>query len=335
MVKNDISERLISKFSYIIIEYDNESDDKEKQNEKHYILIFDKNVNGYNLWGGHHQDGDKPQASACRALREAVSNSYLKSCWNIDNNDTITDKEWEDISNSLVFIPEKSSAIFKLPYGVTPSQNKIESQEKLAELYLFKLSITQDNYPNLYTKLKSLTNSNILSLKQESIPLCKIFSAADLATEAWFNQDNPFIRFLFKHDILPLPESKRVSAPYLLNLPTLEIALERFLQKLFVKYDLSTKLHETFDVKIYCPAIDEVRLCLQANRTLRATMEIRWSGSDKVLRFIFPFPYHGVFILHSDKSLNGQAGTWVWHPRLVGSNSRYAKKPNIYRWSEI
>jgi len=304
MVTDEVNTREISRFSFVVIE----SEDGSVEKEKRYILKFDRDVNGYSFLGGSIRAGEKPQDTVFRALRETVNNCA----------EEVPEGEWKKLFQALVPCPEISKNVFKLPYVSVRTQNDSEGQEMLAELHLYRVLVSKENYPGLFAQLMTLTSSKTDSLRVESPSEYKIFSSADLAVEAWSNPDNPFIRFLFKKDILHLPESELLSAPYLLHPPTLEYSLERLLSALFIKLVPDEMLEETLDVTVCCPGIDEVSLCLQANRTLRATIEVRWSGSAKVLHFTFPFPYQGVFILHSDTSLDGQAGTWIWHPRLVG-----------------
>ncbi|RJX17060.1 MAG: hypothetical protein C4575_14085 [Desulforudis sp.] len=315
------AERKHCRFSFMVIELDDASEVPNSQ----YILKLDRDVNGYNFIGDQIRDGETEEGTAYRALRESISSSSLQSNWNVLSKDEVPEDEWESISSSILPLQKRRSHYF-LPYLSGRSLPQSERCERLAVLYLYKLPVGPERCPKLYAKLVSLAKCNVSISHQESVPLCKTFTPADLVTEAWSNQDNPFIRFAFKHDILPFPKNELTAAPFLLHPPALEYCLERQLTSL-LREKVSFE-HEDFDgyldVTMRCPGNDEVRFCLRTNRTLTASIEVRWSGGAKVASFTFPYPFQGVFILHSDTSLDGHAGKWIWHPRLVG-------KPGLWK----
>ena len=116
---------------------------------------------------------------------------------------------------------------------------------------------------------------------------------------------------------IDLPEKYFLSQPYLLNIPFLEYFLqERF--SFLLKERLDFASGESIDITIKSPETEEARFCIQTNQTLKATLEIRWTGSDEVIHLAFPYPVHGVFILRSESNRDWHAGKWAWHPRLVG-----------------
>ncbi|KAB2891155.1 MAG: hypothetical protein F9K32_05455 [Desulfobulbaceae bacterium] len=330
------SGRKHSRFSFIVIELD----DKSAEPAKRYILKLDRDFNGYNFFGGQILDDESPKRAAFRALVEAVT-PPLKSNRGVEESAVeIPKDEWERICNSL--LPQQQPHSYHLlPYLPGNSLTEPKS-ERLGILHLYKLLLEPESHPNFFVKLISLATFDKSSGHQDSIPLCKVFTPSDLVTTAWSNQDNPFIRFAFKRDILPLPKNELITAPYLLHPPSLEYCLEQQLNSL-----LGEKLfpgHEDFEgtlnVTMRCPGNDEVSFCLRNNRTLTATIEVRWSGSGKVLRFTFPYPFQGVFILHTDNSLKGHAGKWIWHPRLVGKPGlwkirKHSKKQGVRSWEEF
>ncbi|NCB25707.1 MAG: hypothetical protein EOM62_09585 [Bacteroidia bacterium] len=313
--ESTVAGRKHCRFSFIVIELDNASEVRNSQ----YILKVDLSVNGYNFIGDNIRDWEKPENTACRALRELVNSSSLQYDWNFASENKVPDDEWDGIYNSIQPLQMPQSH-YSLPYLAGPSLSQSKRRERLALLYLYKLSVGPKNCPNLYAKLVSLAKCYVSFSHQESLSLCKTFTLAELVTEAWSNRDNPFIRFVFKHDILSFPQNELVAAPYHLHPPALEYLLEQQLKGL-LRENLSPGREDvdtSLDVTMLCPENDEVSFCLRTNRTLTAKIEVRWSVSAKVLRFTFPYPFHGVFILHSDTSITGHAGTWIWHPRLVG-----------------
>lgn len=310
-----IAAREHSSFSFIFVELDDDSHELSNR----YILRLDRDVSGYNFIGDQIRDRETPEGAACRALREAVSSSSLKSNWGVSCEENVTEDEWRRICDSLLPLQQSPSS-YLLPYLSGRSLAESERSERLAALHLYKMSVGPKVYPKLFTQLVALTKCNVPFPHQESMSLCKTFTLSELITAAWLNPDNPFIRFAFKNNILSFPEDALLTAPYLLHPPALEYCLERQLTGFFgERLPIGRENFEGyFDVTMLCPGNDEVIFCLRTNRTLTATIEVRWSESAKVLHFTFPYPFHGIFILHSDTSLTGHAGTWIWHPRLVG-----------------
>ena len=113
-----------------------------------------------------------------------------------------------------------------------------------------------------------------------------------------------------------IPRNELLFPPYLFHSTAFETFLKDRLEHLF-RNALNLE-KESLDLKTIIPSEEEARLCLQTNHTLRAKLEIRWSGSEEVCSLSFPYPAFGVFILRSETSRDGRAGRWVWHPRLVG-----------------
>lgn len=109
------------------------------------------------------------------------------------------------------------------------------------------------------------------------------------------------------------------SPPYLFHPPAFETFLKDRLEYLFRNaLDLEK---ESLDFKTIVPSEEEARLCLQTNHTLRAKLEIRWSGSEKVCSFSFPYPAL-VFLSYGRKHPEtdvpeGGCGIPVWSASLV------------------
>ena len=115
---------------------------------------------------------------------------------------------------------------------------------------------------------------------------------------------------------------------YLFHPTAFETFLKDRLEHLF-RNALSLE-KESLYLKTIVPSEEEARLCLQTNHTLRAKLEILWSGSKEVCSFSFPYPAFGVFILRSETSKDGRAGRWVWHPRLVGIPGLWALRKHSF-----
>jgi len=317
--------RASTKLSLIIIQIQTD-DDEEK-----YILQYSRHLNGYNFFEGHIQTNEQPRETAIRTLKEATGFREIKQRWGIEFADEITPKEWQKVDGSLKVIAGSYEDGFKLPFFSTQATKNDENLEKVAHLFLFHLTVDRDKHPKLYEIL--VTTSKITLPDKESYretSLSRIFTATELLKEAWKNSDNPFLRFAFKKEILKIPHNQIVTLPHIFNITAFETFLEDRFGHLF-RDVLNIKTGESLDFKLLPPKEEEARVCLLTNRTLRATLEIRWSGSEEVLRFSFPYPALGVFILRSDTSKDGRGGRWIWHPRLTGKPGLWMLRHHSFR----
>ena len=74
-----------------------------------------------------------------------------------------------------------------------------------------------------------------------------------------------------------IPQNKLLFPPYLFHPIAFETFLKDRLEHLF-RNALNLE-KESLNLKVIAPSKEEARLCLQTNHTLRAKLEIRWSGS--------------------------------------------------------
>lgn len=127
-----------------------------------------------------------------------------------------------------------------------------------------------------------------------------------------------------------MPNEQLLFPPYILNSQALEIFLGNRLKKL-LQEPLSLSEDESLNIKLNCPAPEEISLAIKANLTIKASLEIQWTGSKDIIRFTFPYPQHGVFIIHSDSSRDGRPSQWVWHPRLMGKPGLWFIRKHSYK----
>ncbi|OEU65454.1 MAG: hypothetical protein BBJ57_10150 [Desulfobacterales bacterium PC51MH44] len=88
--------------------------------------------------------------------------------------------------------------------------------------------------------------------------------------------------------------------PYLFHPTAFETFLKDRFEHLFRNaLNLEKK---SLDFKVIVPSEEEARLCIQTNHTLRAKLEIRWSGSEKVANFLKSV-FIAIYIAHLGTSL--------------------------------
>lgn len=307
-----MSDRIATKLSFVIIEVkETESD------EIRYVLQLNKHLNGYSFFGGHIDENESPKDAVIRELKEELQ---------IDGVKTEIEDRWDytikgNIKKSEIYLIEenikKIDGEFKLPFRSLRAERENSPSEKIAEIHFFKLCINSEFFPGIYNRLNELQTAkfsgycgdNIKTFQGETI--CKSFTATELVDEAWSNKDNPFIRFAIKQGIIPFPDDKEKTLPFIFNTPAVEIKLQQEIEKILSPVFKD----ENLDIHIIAPEAGAVKYHLRAKKTLLAILELRRTGSEKVARVLFPYPANGVFIIRSDSGL--QASKWIWHPRLI------------------
>lgn len=304
--------RILTRLSLVILELDSH------QGSNKYVLQLNRHLNGYSFFGGHIEESESPREAALRELKEETGCQELKSRWGIELSGEVRDSEWKKVHESLQAVNGPHDNASRLPFFSLRARRENKEPEKVAHVHFFRLVADRAQFPTLYEQLVTLSRSAV-GTEEDFIEanLCKLFTAEQLVREAWENQDNPFLRFALKKGVLRIPHDSLLTAPYILHPSALETFLQDRLEHLFDNA-LNLSVGESLDVAMLCPGQDEIRLCMQANQTLRAGLELRWTGSNEVVRLCFPYPAAGVFILRSETSKDGRAGKWVWHPRLVG-----------------
>lgn len=304
--------RILTRLSLVILELDSGSGRTE------YVLQLNRHLNGYSFFGGHIEETESPRKAALRELKEETGCRELKSRWGIELSGEVRDSEWKKIHAGLQPVNGPHDNAFRLPFFSLRAKRENKEPEKTAHVHFFRLVADREQFPTLFERLVTLSRSAV-GTEEDFLGanVCRLVTDEQLFREAWENQDNPFLRFALKKGVLRIPDSRLLSAPYILHPPALETFLQNRFEYLFDNA-LNLSAGESLDVTMLCPSEDETRLCMLANQTLRARLEIRWSGSNKVIRLSFPYPAAGVFILRSETSKDGRAGKWVWHPRLVG-----------------
>ena len=151
----------------------------------------------------------------------------------------------------------------------------------------------------------------------------KYFSASELVEEAWKNPDNTYIRFVLKNDIIKFPEPEKLSLPFVFNIPALEYYLQKQVEVYF-KNVLGLGSTEAVDIHLHQIDTDDLGFLIRTNQTLKTRLDIYWTGSNEIFTTDIPVPYHGVFIIHSNRE--AQSNKWVWRPCLMGKPGEWIIK---------
>ena len=287
-----------------------------------YVLQLNNHLNGYSFFGGHIEKGETPLQAALRELKEETGRTELGKRWAIEVSENIPETEWRLIKSACKAVKRGNDSAFWMPFHSARAGREGKIPEKLAKVFLFELIIDSNRYPKFSQRLIFLNKAKT-SIRQKSLTreVCRTFQRFELIDEAWKNLANPFIRLYVKARAKYIMEEQQQSAPYLFNIPAFELIAQQFLSEWFDRA-LNLSCGSSIDLRILPPAPGIARICINSNTTLKARIELRWSSSDEVFRIDFPYPESGVFVLHSDKTLDSdkpyEAGCWVWHPRLVG-----------------
>ena len=302
-------ERTLTRLSFIVLE------DIPAEGDSRYVLQWNHHLDGYSFFGGHIDGNETPKEAAVRELKEETGAQELAQRWGVDLADSVPEEEWQRVADTLEAIEGPVDGACRLPFRSLRAEREGLPPEKTAEIWLFRLRIDPGRFPRLCERIELLTKTAATytdsSFEGE---ICCSDSRTEFVRRAWDNPNNPFLRFAVKQGVVPMTTEERLSPPYSINIPALESSLQARLEELFAKA-LNLGTGEALDVRIVAPGADEARFCIDANRTLKARLEIRWTGSDEFFRISFPYPEAGVFIVHSDNTHS--AGSWVWHPRLV------------------
>ncbi len=303
--------RPVTRLSFVILEV------VSRVGERGYLLQLNKYLKGYNFLGGHIET-ETPHEAVVRELKEECGATEIKERWGIDLRKNLTEADWSFLHNRLEEVKGSSSkGSFYLPFRSYRTSGNEGYVEKNAELYFFRLRIEEQDSPRIYEKVKLLADLEVEKPGEFSgEKLFRLFSPKEFFQEAWENSKNPFLRFAVKKQLVSFSEEFLRTLPFLLPREAVELQLEKRLEQVLGEALL---LHtEALDISLSLPSADEAAFCLRTNRTLLGSLIIRWSGSKDALRFSFPSPVQGVFLLNSAQSKNGRAGSWIWHPRLVG-----------------
>ncbi|MBI4472214.1 MAG: NUDIX domain-containing protein [Acidobacteria bacterium] len=295
----------------------------------HCALQLNRHLDGYNFIGGHVEAGERPVEAALREFREEVGSAELRDRWGLEiSTADPPDSEWTAIAKELelqTIAPAKCS--FTVPFDSIRARREGMPSERLARVSLFQFRVDRVRFSGIHARLSELVDRKVCfgeSGSQQA--LCRLFDTAELLSEAWSNPHNPFLRSALKAEVLPNTLGARSAPPYILDVPALEAMIQRSLGDLFTGiFGADSGL----DLRILAPGTDELELCRSANRTLKALFEVRWGGSADVLRLRLPFPWEGVFVLHSDARLAAPSGDSspalaIWRSRLVG-------RPGLWR----
>ena len=98
----------------------------------------------------------------------------------------------------------------------------------------------------------------------------------------------------------------KTTIPFVFNYQAVEVELQRQCDFLFKqRMGMEVTLSLRFDVP------QNLETLIQQNRTLKANITLAWPGSGKPINIEFPAPYHGVFIIRSDKDMIATKRCWI------------------------
>lgn len=198
----------------------------------------------------------------------------------------------------------RRESCLKVPVSIPDISAENGFREIVINQYLYHLNASAEENAPVYNLFSRPPAGMLLVTLSELIHL------------AWTDQRHAVLRHTIKKHygsaLFPKSSDIEYIAPHEFNAPCVELDIQKTLERVLTPL---LGRENALDVQVLTPEMLGEMLYGMPHKTINGRIEIRWSGAEKIMRFNFPFPVHGVFAVKASKITDIKL--WTWRPRLV------------------